>query len=200
MRAKTHRELTRYLTGSYLKSLHAPARRWGDAQRRGLPHWSRCSGNVFSRPWLVWRAWPYRASSVWAMQMGLCEVNPVIGTVQPTTAKARDRVLSDTELAAIWNACHDDDYGRVIRLLILTGCRRQEVGGMSWDELDEDSWTIPAERTKNKRPHTLPLMPMALAIIETVPRMAHRARLFGERSAAVFVESWCLQQAPPGRP
>jgi len=60
---------------------------------------------------------------VWAMQMGIVENNPIIGTIQPKDSKARERVLSDDELAAIWRACKDDDYGRIIRLLILLGAR-----------------------------------------------------------------------------
>ena len=60
---------------------------------------------------------------VWAMQMGIVENNPIIGTIQPKDSKARERVLSDDELAATWRACKDDDYGRIIRLLILLGAR-----------------------------------------------------------------------------
>ena len=54
---------------------------------------------------------------------------------------------------------------------------------MRWSELDADAgtWTIPAERTKNGREHTLPLPPMAWNIIEAVPHMAHRDYLFGIR-------------------
>jgi hypothetical protein len=65
----------------------------------------------------------------WAMREGLCESNPVIGTNDPEAGiKPRERVLDDRELRAIWNACQDDDFGRIVRLLILTGCRREEVG------------------------------------------------------------------------
>jgi integrase len=119
----------------------------------------------------------------WAMQQGLVEVNPVIGTGIPDEhIKPRERVLSDSELAKIWAACGYDAYGKVIRLLILTGCRRQEVGSMRWDELDQekDTWTIPAERSKNGRAHTLPLPVMAWRIIADVPQCG--AFLFGQRA------------------
>jgi integrase len=75
---------------------------------------------------------------VWAMGSGLAEVNPIIGTLKPQDAEPRSRVLSDEELAAIWRASGNDAYGRVIKLLILTGARRGEVGGMRWSELDLD--------------------------------------------------------------
>jgi integrase len=74
-------------------------------------------------------------------------------------AKPRDRVLSNAELVAMWNGCQDDAYGRVVRLLILTGQRREEVGAMSWPELNRaaGTWTISASRAKNGREHTLAL-------------------------------------------
>jgi integrase len=120
----------------------------------------------------------------WAMAQGLCEANPVVGTLAPKASPPRERVLSDAELAAIWKACGDDDHGRCIRLLILTGCRRQEIGAIAWSEcdLERGTWTLPAARSKNKRAHTLPLLPSMLAIIEAVPRMATRDQLFGTRA------------------
>jgi integrase len=121
----------------------------------------------------------------WAMQMGIVEANPVLGTAKPQDTTPRDRVLSDAELAAIWRACGDDDFGRIVRLLILMPCRRSEIGGMRWDELvdlERGLWTLPAERSKNGRAHTLPLLPMALTIIKAVPRMATRDHLFGVRA------------------
>jgi integrase len=127
----------------------------------------------------------------WAMRMGLATSNPCIGSINPPTT-ARERVLSGDELRKIWLACGDDDHGRIIRLLILLGARRQEIGGISWTELDlespQPSWTLPKGRSKNKRPHTLPLLPMALGII-SVPRMMSRDRLFGTRAAEGF-SSW----------
>jgi integrase len=126
----------------------------------------------------------------WAMRMGLAAANPCIGSINPAT-KARERVLSGEEIAAIWRACGDDDHGRIIRLLILLGARRQEIGGMAWSEIDLEAgvWTLPKERSKNGRAHTLPLMPMALKIIKDVPRMMSRDRLFGSRAAEGF-SSW----------
>jgi integrase len=96
-------------------------------------------------------------------------------------------VLSNAELVAIWNACGDDTPGRTIRLLILLGSRRQEVGGMRWSELDLDggTWTLPAERSKNRRPHSITLPAPALDIIKSVPRSS-RDHLFGDRAGSGF--------------
>jgi integrase len=45
----------------------------------------------------------------------------------------RKRVLTDHELRAIWNGCQDDDFGRIVRLLMLTACRREEIGSLERD-------------------------------------------------------------------
>jgi integrase len=120
----------------------------------------------------------------WAVEEGWLENNPTIGTRKPQRNPARERVLSDHELRAIWNACGDDDHGRIVRLLILTGARRQEVGGLCWSELDlatkndklSDSdaatWTLPASRSKNHRSHCITLPPAALEIVRSVPKRA----------------------------
>jgi integrase len=181
VRRSTFREVYRYLTGSHFKPLHAmpvdtvsrkdvAARLVVIARERGSSTASRARTAL-------------SAFFAWAMAMGIVEANPVIGSPRPVESKPRERTLSDDELAAIWRACSDDDYGRVIRLLMLTACRRQEVGKMARSELDLERgvWTIPAGRTKNHRQHALPLMPLALSIIATVPHMASRDQLFGTR-------------------
>jgi integrase len=191
LRPKTLREVTRYLTGPYFKPLH------------GMPVDSVSRKDVASRLIAVAHGHSnvvaakardtLSAFYVWALQQGIAELNPVVGTAAPKGNAPRERVLSDAELVAIWKAVGDDDYGKVIKLLILIPARRAEVGGLAWNELSLDglqpSWTLPAERSKNGRKHTLPLMPMALDIIRSVPRMVSRDQLFGMRSGAGFA-SW----------
>jgi integrase len=128
----------------------------------------------------------------WCMRMGLATANPCVGSINPEVTE-RDRVLSFEEIARVWAACADDDYGRIVRLLILLGARREEIGGMAWSELDFDApqptWTLPKERSKNGKAITLPLMPMALAIIRSVPKRVSRDQLFGASAAQGFT-SW----------
>jgi len=118
----------------------------------------------------------------WAIREGLAKDNAVIGTNRPAPPKSRDRVLTIAELGRIWKACRDDDYGRIIQLLMLTGQRRDEVGAMTWVEVDLDSgrWIIPAERTKNNRPHTIALSPLALSILGKTARREGNDRVFGK--------------------
>jgi integrase len=116
----------------------------------------------------------------WAIREGYdIGTNPVLGTNRPAKAKARERVLSADELRAVWRACGDDDYGRIIRLLILTGQREAEVGAMCWSEIAGNLWTIPGVRTKNHREHVVPLTQEALALIEAQPRRNARDWIFG---------------------
>jgi integrase len=101
--------------------------------------------------------------------------SPVTGVERLHKEEARTRILSDDELRALWFACeYEGALGQAIRMLILTGARRDEVGRMRWQELDEARrlWTLPAGRTKNAREHAIPLSSQAWALIEARPRFA----------------------------
>jgi integrase len=182
VRPRTYGEIVRYLTGHFFKPLHGvpidQITRKDVAAR--LTKITVENGSITASRARIALSGFY----VWAMGQGLAETNPVIGTTRPQEAKPRERVLGDAELAAIWEACDDSAFGRAVRLLILTGARRAEVGGMRWSELDlaKGTWSLPSERVKNGRQHTLPLTPLALSIIESVPRRVGRDHLFGIRS------------------
>lgn len=80
-------------------------------------------------------------------------------------------MLSDAEIKAFWAAADEvgEPFTAALKLLLLTGCRRSEIAGMRRDELGEDGvLTISGARTKNHRPHVLPLPPLALDIIAAV--------------------------------
>jgi integrase len=110
------------------------------------------------------------------MKEGLVDANPVLGTNRQADEQARDRVLADAELIAIWRASRDDDYGRIVRLLALTGQRRDEIGSIGKSEISlaARSWSIPRERTKNSRAHEVPLPDLAIEILE--PAMLREGR------------------------
>jgi integrase len=90
------------------------------------------------------------------------------------TKSVRQRVLTDDELRAFWTATGDTGYpfGPLLRLLLLTGQRRDEVAGMRWREIDLNAklWTIPEERFKSGVSHQVPLVPDVIAILETLPK------------------------------
>jgi integrase len=115
-----------------------------------------------------------RACYGWAIGKDLLLENPFAGLKLAAVA-SRERVLSDEELVAIWGATRGPGvYNAIVRMLILTGQRREEVAGMTWGEIAPDlsTWTIPAGRTKNGVAHIVPLPPQAQAIISSAHRMA----------------------------
>jgi integrase len=102
------------------------------------------------------------------------EVSPIAGIKTPAKESKRDRVLSDLEIRAIWHACAAiGAFGRAFRFMLVSGQRKSEVCEAPWDEFDLGAgvWTIPASRTKNGRPHVVPLPLAAVAILEATPRM-----------------------------
>jgi integrase len=132
-----------------------------------------------------------RACWGWAMKRGTLTANPWEATPRPLDREAaRERVLSDTELATLYTAAGAlaEPWAVLVRLLILTGQRRGEVAGMRWDELDlaAGTWSLPGERTKNRQPHVVPLPAEAVALLRTVKRRAGAVFVFeGPRGTAV---------------
>ena len=108
----------------------------------------------------------------WSVSRGIITASPCEGLSAPHREKARDRVLSDEELVAIINTAKQmgGAFGSIIRMLILTAQRRNEVSEMAWDELDLDNnqWEIPSSRTKNEKPHTVHLSDQAAAVVSDI--------------------------------
>jgi integrase len=121
----------------------------------------------------------------WLIGAGKTDSNPVIGSNKPAEEKMRERLLSDAELAQIWRHAGDDQFGDIVRLLILTGCRRSEIGGLRWDEIDFDEAliTLPPSRVKNKREFEIPLSPAAMQILKHQPMREGRECVFGYGAA-----------------
>lgn len=124
----------------------------------------------------------------WTIGEGICDANPVEGTNRQSEGKERERSLIQTgekpsydDLIAVWKGTPDDEYGKIIRLLILTMCRRDEIGSLKWSEIDREARLIrfPGTRTKNGQEHVVPLSAPAMAIIDTVERRKDRDLLFG---------------------
>tara|TARA_Y100000031_G_scaffold148940_1_gene185950 strand:+ start:675 stop:1919 length:1245 start_codon:yes stop_codon:yes gene_type:complete len=113
----------------------------------------------------------------WAMvERALIESVPIGPGMAREGEKARDKVLTDAEIKSLWEAADEMGwpFGGFFKVLVLTGQRRNEVGEMRWQELDLEAglWTIPAERTKAGREHTVPLSNMALDILKDTPRLS----------------------------
>jgi integrase len=120
------------------------------------------------------------AMFAWGMREGLTETNPTVGT-NVREEKSRERVLSDNELRDIWQHLPASDYGTIIKLLALTGCRVSEIAGLRWSEVDTDLGVIclPPSRTKNGRPHEIPLSGTIHDLLSQQPRQGSRDQIFG---------------------
>jgi integrase len=109
-----------------------------------------------------------RAMWVWGLKsQRVTTPNPVTDTFKPAKEAPRARVLTDAEVALIWQHAGDGSYGAIVRLLMLTGQRREEVAGMRWSEITtytdgSTKWVLPATRAKNGRSHDVPLLPLAV--------------------------------------
>jgi integrase len=117
----------------------------------------------------------------WLVARDVLKANPCLGVVPPGKEVRRDRVLDNSEIMSLWTACDDLDasgvgeaFGAIAKLLLLSGQRRSEVAYLPWSEIDAGKrmWSLPGERTKNGKPHNVPLSRQALAILDKVPCIA----------------------------
>jgi integrase len=108
----------------------------------------------------------------WCIAEGLLDANPVTGTAKADEGGSRERVLTPEELRQLWCSLGDDRFGNIVRLLLLTGQRRNEIGRLTWDEVDlaKRQIVLPPSRTKNGREHTIPLSAQTMAVFERLPR------------------------------
>jgi integrase len=106
----------------------------------------------------------------WAIESGIVEITPCLRLKPPGEEKKRTRNLSDKEIKLAWAAFDSAAtvIGDVYKLRLLTAQRGGEIMGMAWSEidLDEQWWTIPGERTKNKKEHRVWLSDPVIRILK----------------------------------
>jgi integrase len=117
----------------------------------------------------------------WLAKEGIVDANPVTFTNVQPEPEARVRMPSDAEIAAIWRHAGEGQYADILRLLILTGGRREEIGGLRWSEIDLDAGVImlPKARTKNGHEKRLPISPAVADILRKQDRRGDRDLVFG---------------------
>lgn len=96
----------------------------------------------------------------------------------------RDRILDDAEIVKVWNASSGLGYpwAQLYRLLMLLGLRRDELGSVEWDQIDEEKRVLNIPSSKGGIPLTVPLSPRCLAIFEAIPRIQGQDSVFGKPS------------------
>jgi integrase len=147
----------------------------------------------------------------WAAGKDLVAAVPVVGIEKPGVEKERARVLTATEMKALWSAWEHLGwpFGPMFKLLLVVGQRRDEVAGLRWDELRplegrtgatptctpiEWTWVIPGERTKSGRPQVVPLPPLASEIIGNLPRFTS-PYVFPARGGAGYASGFSRAKA-----
>lgn len=157
-----------------------------------LPAWGKLKADAITRPGVVAlldeitdRGSPMQAGKVLALvrkvwnfglDRGAVPANPAARIPRPVKVRAKDRVLSDAELRALW--LHLDESGMrpqvagALRLQLLTGSRIGEALSVEWTEVDAKAaaWLIPSAKSKSKREHLVPLSAPALAAIQAQPQ------------------------------
>jgi integrase len=111
----------------------------------------------------------------WCLARDVISVSPCALVEPPAPERSRERILTDDEIRRLWKATDVEGwpFGPLVKMLLLTGQRLGEVGGMRWDELDLDAkmWTLPGERVKNDNKHEVPLSDLAVEILRAQPRI-----------------------------
>jgi len=132
------------------------------------------------------------AMFTWGIKEGLVLANPVTLT-NKRQEKSRDRVLVDAELRCIWRALADNQYGTIIKLLVLTAQRANEIAALRWEEInfDRNVISLPGSRTKNGRPHEIPMSVTVRSLLLSQPRIDGRDLVFGKRDGPFSGFSRC---------
>jgi integrase len=126
----------------------------------------------------------------WGPARKLVTLNPAARIAKDHHYAPRDRVLNHDEIKRFWSACDAVGWpaGPIYKLLLLTGQREVEIGGMCWSELDLDKrqLNLPGSRTENGKAHTVHLSDMAMAIMEQLPRIDGCDYVFGTTGRGPF--------------
>jgi integrase len=132
----------------------------------------------------------------WCIERQYRDDNPASGISKRASAGARSRVLDDEELSAVWEHAGAENYGRIIKMLILTGQRRTEIGSLRWSEIDAAKrvMVLPPDRVKNRRRHVVPLNSPAMSILSETPRVAKQEFVFGESGHSGY-SGWSQSKA-----
>jgi integrase len=132
----------------------------------------------------------------WAVERDMVGASPVSNVSALGREEKRDRVLDDVEIMAFWEGCDKLGwpFGPLFQMLLVTAQRRDEVARMRWQDVDLDAgtWIIPAEMTKSRREHSVPLSPLSLDILSNVPRMGGHvfsSNLRGDKPVSGFSKS-----------
>jgi integrase len=114
--------------------------------------------------------------------------SPIVPGMKRSAPKARDRILNDAEIKAIWAV--GGAFGDFVKMLLLTAQRRAKLATMKWGDIGEDgTWTIRTEAREKGNPGSLQLPQLAMDIIAMQPRLAGNPYVFAGRGGA-HIDGW----------
>jgi integrase len=133
----------------------------------------------------------------WLLENRRIETNPCASVVRPPPPRSRDRVLDSRELAGLWRACDqlNPPFGAIVRLLVLTGCRLNEIARLQSGELVDGEIRLPSARTKNHRPHVVPLSELAQSVLATVQKSPGDSPFVFTNTGVTPVSGWSKVKA-----
>lgn len=168
-RLRTAKEIERRLKRALTPIIQRHAE---DIRRKNLRElFDQCADNGIERE-AERRRQTVGAMFRWALSQDIVEIDPTAGLKAYDPGTPRDRVLSIEEIKSLWEWLDSDDLPRdpadILKLELLTGARCGEISGLCWEEINRDEWiwTLPAARSKNKRPRVTPLVGVARQIVE----------------------------------
>jgi integrase len=143
---------------------------------------------------------PSQADSVLAIIRGICNwyqsrnedyVSPIVKGMKRNKTKARDRILNDDEIRAVWKAADDcGSFGAIVKCCLLTAQRRDKIATMQWSDIDANGvWTIASEDREKGNAGQLTLPKLALDVINQQPQIAGNPYVFASGSRKHF-NSW----------
>src|SRR5262249_35799113 len=129
----------------------------------------------------------------WCLERDIVKADPTGGLPRLANGKSRERVLTAQELAKIWAETDCiGPFGAAVRLLILTGARREEIGQLRWSEIDGDMIHLKGQPTKNGEQHDIPLSAPARELLNSIPRLGAFVFTF---SGAKPINGWSRPKA-----
>jgi len=135
----------------------------------------------------------------WCVEREIIETSPCKGISDPAPKRERERVLSDDEIRWLWFACDKSGFpfGPAVKVLLLTGQRESEVGGMRRAEINLafHNWTILGSRTKSGKPHDVPLSDAVISLLQKLPRIKSDAGYYFTTNGERPVSGWSRAKA-----
>ena len=122
----------------------------------------------------------------YAVSLDYIPMNPMMGLRLPYPIVHRERFMTDEEIGIFWTGIDSvtnlsPPVKIALKLALVTGQRRSEIAYISKSELDLKNkvWSLPKERTKNSRPHDVPLSDLAISLLqEAIPHSGYSEYVF----------------------